>query len=94
MGMITSDAELALAGAKTSLIQAEAAVHTTKLATIAQLSTDATTKADAAMSLATAKIDESTFRREAMVAVLVVIAVCILFLVLLKRRLDHDLEHK
>jgi len=33
------------------------------------------------------------FRRQAMVAVLIVIAVCILTLVLLKRRLDRDLEH-
>jgi hypothetical protein len=93
LGMITSDAELALAGAKTSLIQAQAAVHTTKLATVAQLSGDAKGKADAAKALATSKVDESTFRREAMVAVLALITVCIVFLVALKRRLDRDLEH-
>jgi ssDNA-binding Zn-finger/Zn-ribbon topoisomerase 1 len=92
LGMITSDAELALAGAKTSLIQAQAAVHTTKLATVDQLSTDATAKANAAKALAAAKIDQSNFRRQAMIVVLVVIAICIVFLVLLKRKLDRDLE--
>ena len=44
LGMITSDAAVGLAGAKTSLIQAQAAVHTTKLTLVAELSTDATTK--------------------------------------------------
>jgi hypothetical protein len=92
LGMITSDAEVSLAGAKTSLIQAQAAVHTTKLALVAQLSTDARTKADAAKTLATSKVDESTFRREAMVAVLALIVLCLVFLVGLKRRLDRELE--
>jgi hypothetical protein len=88
----TSDAELALAGAKTSLIQAQAAVHTTKLASISQLSNDATSKAHDAKALAVAKIEESTFRRQAMGAVLTLIGPCVLSLFLLKRRLDSDLE--
>ena len=67
LGMITSDAEVGLAAAKTSLIQAQAAVHTTKLKQVADLSADAKTKAEAAEALATAKVDESIFRREAMV---------------------------
>jgi hypothetical protein len=92
LGMITSDADLALAGAKTSLIQAQAAVHTTKLATVDQLANDATGKANAAKALAAAKIDQSNFRRQAMTVVLALIALCVVFLVLLKRRLDHDLE--
>ena len=92
LGMITSDADLALAGAKTSLIQAQAAVHTTKLATVAQLSDDATAKAQQALALATSKIDESNFRRQAMVVVLALIALCIVTLVLVKRHLDWDLE--
>ncbi len=92
LGMITSDAEVKLTDAKTSLIQAQAAVHTTKLSKIAELSTDATTKARAAEAIATGKIDESVFRREAMVVVLAFIAFNALFLYVLKRRLDGDLE--
>jgi hypothetical protein len=59
---------------------------------VAQLSGDAKTKADSAMALATAKVDESTFRREAMVIVLALITACIAFLVVIKRRLDRELE--
>jgi hypothetical protein len=93
LGMITSDAALSLAAAKTSLIQAQAAVHTTKLSLVAELSTDAKTKAEAAMSQADAKVQESLFRREAMVVVLVLILASVLFLALTKRRLDRELEH-
>ena len=92
LGMITSDAEVGLAGAKTSLIQAQAAVHTTKLSVIAELSSDAKAKAEAAQAMATAKVDESTFRREAMVVVLGFIGVGIAFLFLLKRQYDKELE--
>ena len=91
LGMITSDADLALADAKTSLIQAQAAVHTTKLATVAQLSSSAKAKAESAEAMAAAKISESTFRRGAMVIVLVLISLCVVFLYLMKRRLDRDL---
>ena len=90
--MITSTAEVELAGAKTSLIQAQAGVHTTKLKLVADLSADAKTKSDAAKALATAKVDESIFRREAMVVVLALILVSVLFLMLLKRQLDRELE--
>ena len=92
LGMITSDAEVALAGAKTSLIQAQAAVHTTKLPMVAQLSADAKKKSEDAMALATAKVGESTFRRGAMVIVLFFILLGVGFLVLTKRRLDRQLE--
>ena len=92
LGMITSNAELTLAGAKTSLIQAQAAVHTTKLATVSKLSGDAKKKADDAMAEAVAKVDQSTFRRIAMVAVLVLILVCVGFLIYIKARLDRELE--
>ena len=94
LGMITCDADVGLAGAKTSLIQAQAAVHTTKLTLVAELSTDAKTKSEAAQALATAKIDESLFRREAMVVVLGLILLSVLFLVLLKRHYDRELEHR
>lgn len=92
LGMITSDAEIVLADAKTSLIQAQAAVHTTKLAMVATLSADAKKKSEDAAALAAAKVGESTFRREAMVAVLVLIGFCIVFLFSIKRRLDKDLD--
>jgi hypothetical protein len=42
--------------------------------------------------MATAKIDESNFRRQAMVVVLALIALCVATLMLLKRRLDRDLK--
>jgi hypothetical protein len=90
--MITEDAAVALVGAKTSLIQAQAAVHTTKLPEVARLAGDARTKAEAAMALATAKIDQSVFRREAMIVVLAFIVISIVFLVFTKRRLDRELE--
>ena len=93
LGMITSDAEVALAGAKTSLIQAQAAVHTTKLTSIAQLSADAVAKSNEAKALATAKIDETNFRRAAMVIVLALILLGVAYLWLTKRRLDRELEH-
>ncbi len=94
LGMITSDAEVGLAGAKTSLIQAQAGVHTTKLKLVAELSADAKTKAEAAQALATAKVDESTFRREAMVVVVALIMASVLFLGLIKRQLDRELERR
>jgi hypothetical protein len=92
LGMITEDADLSLAQAKTSLIQAQAAVHTTKLKLVADLSADARKKAEDALGMATAKVDESVFRREAMVVVLGFILVGVAFLVALKRQLDRDLE--
>ncbi len=92
LGMITADAEVALMGAKTSLIQAQAAVHTTSLTKIAALSTDAKTKSEAAMALATAKVDENVFRRQAMIIVLAFILLSVAFLVITKRRLDRELE--
>ena len=92
LGMITSKAEVKLAEAKTSLIQAQAAVHTTKLTSIAELSADAVTKADDAKAEATAKIDETNFRRAAMVIVLALILLGVAYLWLTKRRLDLELE--
>jgi len=93
LGMITADADVKLADAKTSLIQAQAAVHTTQLSLVAQLSSDAKAKAGDAQALAVAKVDESSFRREAMVVVLALILVSVLFLWLIKRQLDRELEH-
>jgi len=91
-GMIVSDADVALSEAKTSLIQAQAAVHTTKLTSVATLATEAETKSVAAGDMAQAKIDESLFRRSAMVVVVALILVNVLALYAIKRRLDRQLE--
>jgi hypothetical protein len=92
MGMIVSDADVQLTQARTSLIQARAATHTTKLTTVAGLADDATKMATEAQKLADAKLEESLFRREAMVVVLVIILINIVVFYLLKRRLDRRLE--
>jgi hypothetical protein len=89
VGMIVSDAEVELAGAKTDLIRARAAVHTTKLTDVAALASDAETKAGAAQALADEKLAASLFRRAAMVVVLALILVNVGALVLIRRRLDH-----
>ncbi len=94
LGMITSDAEVGLTDAKTSLIQAQAAVHTTKLTLVADLSADTRSKAEAAQVIATGKVSESEFRREAMVVVLAFIAFNAAFLYVIKRGLDRDLERR
>ncbi len=90
--MIVSDADVTLSEAKTSLIRARAAVHTTKLTSVAALADEASAKAAEAQQFADAKLQESVFRREAMVVVLALILVNVLALYLLRRRLDHDDE--
>jgi Cytochrome c3 len=87
LGMIVTDADVAAQGAKTELIKARAAVHTTKLATISEL-TDATLeKSAAAEDIANGKLADSDFRRRAMVIVIAVIALNVLVLIFLRRRL-------
>ncbi|MCI0584010.1 MAG: cytochrome c3 family protein [Chloroflexi bacterium] len=87
LGMIVADADVAAQGAKTELIKARAAVHTTKLTTTSAL-TDATVeKAAAAEALARAKLADSDFRRQAMVVVIALIALNVLVLISLRRRL-------
>ena len=92
LGMIVTDADVALSEAKTSLIQAQAAVHTTKLTVISGLATEAESKAVGASDMAGAKIDESVFRRGAMVVVVVLILVNVAALYVVKRRLDRQLH--
>ncbi len=89
IGMIVSDADVAVTEAKTELIKARASVHTTKLPTISELSAEAKKKADAATSVAQSKLDESLFRRQAMVVVIAIIVVNILLLVALRRVLHR-----
>ncbi len=90
VGMIVSDADVELAGAKTSLIRARAAVHTTKLTDVAALADEAESKAGAAQAIAEEKLDDALRRRAAMVIVLALIVVNVFALILIRRRLDHS----
>jgi nitrate/TMAO reductase-like tetraheme cytochrome c subunit len=93
-GMIVTDADVQLTEARTSLIRARAAVHTTKLTEVATLADAATAKADGARKFAESRLAESLFRREAMVVVLALIMVTVLALVLIRRQLDHSFAEK
>jgi hypothetical protein len=86
LGMIVADADVSMTQAKTSLLKAQAAVHTTKLATIAGLTDDADAKAATAMTIADAKLAENDFRRQAMVVVVLLIALNVAALYAIKRR--------
>jgi hypothetical protein len=87
LGMIVTDADVAAQEARTELIKARAAVHTTKLTTISELTDAALAKSAAAEDLANAKLAESDFRRQAMVIVIALIALNVLVLMGLRRRL-------
>jgi hypothetical protein len=89
LGMIVSDADVTLADAKTSLITAQAAVHTTKLTLVSASAEDARTKAEAAAALAQSKLDESIFRREAMVIVVAILLLNVVALYLVKRWVER-----
>jgi multidrug resistance efflux pump len=89
VGMIVDDADVALSEAKTSLIQAQAAVHTTKLPLIAESASASKTKSEDAEAIAQARLDESVFRREAMVVVVGLIVLNVMALVLIRRRVER-----
>lgn len=89
-GMIVSDADVTLSQARTSLIRGRAEVHTTKLTAVAALADEASSKAAEAQQFAETKLQQSVFRREAMVVVLGIILVNILALYLLRRRIHRD----
>jgi hypothetical protein len=88
VGMIVEDADVALSEAKTSLIQAQAAVHTTKLTVIAGTASESEAKSESAEAIAQARLDESFFRREAMVVVVALIVLIIAALFLVRRRVE------
>lgn len=90
LGMIVTDADVALTEARTDLIQARAAVHTTQLTDVAALTDAAVAKAGEADAFADSRLGESTFRREAMVAVVIVIALNVFVLLALRRRIHRD----
>jgi hypothetical protein len=87
LGMITADADVAAAEAKTGLIRARAAVHTTKLAAISELTDETIEKANDAEAIANGKLDESIFRRQAAVVVIAIIILNVLGLMGVRRRL-------
>lgn len=89
VGMIVEDADVALSEAKTSLIQAQAAVHTTKLTVISGTASEAKAKSERAEAIAQARLDESIFRREAMVVVLALIVLNVMALFLVRRRVER-----
>jgi hypothetical protein len=90
--MIVSDADVQLTEAKTNLIRARAAVHTTKLTSVASLADQAVASADEARQFAEGRLAESLFRREAMVVILAIIVINVFALILIRRRLDHSYE--
>ena len=92
LGMIVSDANVTLADAKTSLIKGEAAVHTTSLTLVSQSTDDAKAKAAKAEAIAQAKLDESIFRREAMVVVVAILLMIVVALFLVKRSIERGRE--
>ncbi|NOX61621.1 MAG: ammonia-forming cytochrome c nitrite reductase subunit c552 [Chloroflexi bacterium] len=91
-GMIVSDAENQLAQARTSLISARAAVHTTKLPMISQLTEDAIASAQEAYSIAHNRLRENEMRRLAMIIAVVVILINMLAFYALKRELYSQLD--
>jgi len=88
-GMIVSDADVALSEAKTGLLKAQAAVHTTKLTEVAPPAAEAKKKADEAAAMAQSKLDETVFRRSEMVVVVVVLLLVMVALFIVKRRIEH-----
>jgi len=88
VGMIVEDADVALSEAKTSLIQAQAAVYTTKLTVIAGTASESRAKSESAEAIAQARLDESFFRREAMIVVVALIVLIIAALLLVRRRVE------
>jgi len=90
LGMLVQDAEVALTEAKTGYIQGQAAVHTTKLTEVTVHTEEATSKAASAEALAQAKLDESLFRRRAMIIVVAVILANVAILFAIKRRIDRS----
>ena len=89
-GMIVTDADVELTEARTSLIRARAAVHTTKLTTVAELADGGGVEGRGPpRSSPTRASSESIFRREAMVVVVAIILVNVVLLYLLQRRIER-----
>jgi len=94
LGMIVTEAEGKLAEARTHLVSARAAVHTTKLPIVSKLTDDALASAGVAQEMAAEKLDENLFRRLSMSVSIVIILLIMTVLVFLKRDLDRQLKIK
>ncbi len=92
LGMIVTDAEIKLREARTSLISARAAVHTTKLPVVTKFTDEVETSAEVAKTIADGKLQENFFRRFSMIIAVVIIIVIIITLSYLKRKIDRELE--
>ncbi len=93
LGMLVDDAENALAEAHTAYVQGQAAVHTTLLTTISGHTDESVAKATRAEELAQGKLDESDFRRIAMIVVIALLLVNVVILYYALRRIERD-QHK
>jgi hypothetical protein len=89
LGMLVPGADVGLTEAKTAYIQAQAAVHTTKLTAVTVHTDQAIAKAESVSALAQDKIDESVFRRQAMVVVIALILINVVILYVFKRQIDR-----
>ncbi|MFH1475708.1 MAG: cytochrome c3 family protein [Chloroflexota bacterium] len=89
VGMIVGDASVVLSEAKTSLIRSQAVVHTTKLTLISQTAAEAKTKAEDAEAIARLRLDESFFRRQAMIIVVALVVLIVVALALVRRRIER-----
>ncbi len=92
LGMIVTEAESKLAAARTSLIRARAATHTTKLPVVTELTDDATEAALTARDIAADKVAEYIFRRRSMVVAVGIIVIIIATLSILRHDLYRQLQ--
>lgn len=91
-GMIVTEAEGKLAEANTSLISARATLHTTKLPRVTELTGEAKASAASAEEIASDKLGENLFRRQAMIVAVAVIMFNIVVLAGYKRKLNRQLK--
>jgi len=92
LGMLVAPQESLLRDANTQLVTARASQHELNVDQAFELTNKATEAAKTAQAGAEAAIQETVFRREAMVVAVAAIALTILALVLLKRQLDRRLH--
>jgi predicted CXXCH cytochrome family protein len=87
LGMIVTDEENLLAEARTKLITARAQQHSVNLSTVSEASEESMALSKQAKDRANDAIDESRFRRRAMVIAVAIIGLIVLSLILIRREL-------
>lgn len=92
LGMLVAPQENLLRDANTQLVTARASQHQLNVDQVFELTNKAKEAASAAQAGAEAAIQETVFRRQAMVVAIAAIALTILALYLLKRQLDARLH--